>query len=344
MPRILCLVLGAIAVAVPTNASLAQSVVDTYPWTGINSEIHDDDGSSDNDGFLQPLGLVPIASGTPIAYIRISGSITLTSANNASLLLIQREHSDYSGAILQLCQYYLDSTTSLHPLGAGTYNGYLTFYPSGGNECVINGEGWYMLNPQSFFNNFQDWYVEGSSLPFRTLPRIRFSENNADLTTQWVNGTEDDNIQAMWFQMFDTSTSTTAVFVFGNLATSSANTTLNALLADIGTGEACLQADGTLGYAFCYVTAYLFTPTPETIADFRQLLDPYENKPPFAYFGALNAAFAAFSTTTTPYYSYALVASVATFFNPFSTGLAVILWVLFGVWLLHRIMNFDFHS
>lgn len=333
---ILWLVLGAIVLIANPGSIHAQTVVDTYPWAGIQSETIDG-----GEHLMQPIGLTPIASGTSISKIRLlANPLEITTNDGARMYLRQYEHSDYSGSTLQQCEFRLEEYSGFGPPTATTHSGFVTIYNALA-PCIINGEGWYALYIGSVFGNVNESRFEGNTVPFRGEPPLVHVANN---TAAYSTGTADANIQAVWFQIFDSSTSTQAIFVFDSLSTTTNNTTLNDLLADVSTDTGCVNADSTLGYAFCYVLTFLFTPRPETIADFRYLLDPYENKPPFAYFGAISDAFEAFSTTTTPYYAFPLVASAATFFTPFSTGLAVILWVLFGVWLLYRITTFDFHQ
>lgn len=322
--------IGILSMCAPTARAL--EVVEYNPWSGTNSQTHSDDGSSDMDGFYQPIGLTTAASGTIVTAVRILGSITTTNANDLKLYLYQQEHSDFSGATLQACQF-------THVTGEATTTTGVIQYTSPG--CTLNGEGWYLLFVYSQSNNLQNWHVEGATTQFRSQPRIRFAENDpGSLPSKWQDAGPDPNIYAMWFQLLSASSSI-PVLDIGSMSTTSVARQI--AISATASGESCVEAEGVLSYALCSVFAFLFMPDPGTLLRFNGILDPYRNKPPFAYFAAASALFDAFSTSTPAAFglqTYDILDQIPLL----TAGLAALLFLVTGLWVFYRITHFNFQS
>lgn len=120
------------------------------------------------------------------------------------------------------------------------------------------------------------------------------------------------------------STSTNAAQLPGNI--------------DVPKPEEC--SIGNLSGCFINALTYVFIPKNTILVQFRELSDTIQQKPPLGYFYLVSDAFSGISTstaTTTTYLSDSLYAYVDVIIDPINIGLIVLLWILFAVWLIHRI-------
>lgn len=88
---------------------------------------------------------------------------------------------------------------------------------------------------------------------------------------------------------------------------------------------------------------FMFYPSQNTLNKFTNLKNNYANKPPFGYINSIINVFETATTTATSttqiyisQFSY-----VSNFFTPIRTGLSVILFLMFGVYIFTRFKNFQ---
>lgn len=99
---------------------------------------------------------------------------------------------------------------------------------------------------------------------------------------------------------------------------------------------------GTIAGALCKVISYLFYPSQASLTQFSNLKDMIITKPPFGYFTSIKSYLNNLSSTSTPAFSLTSAIGNIAIFDTLKTGLAWILWLFFGFWVIKRIARFDF--
>ena len=98
---------------------------------------------------------------------------------------------------------------------------------------------------------------------------------------------------------------------------------------------------GLLGNMFRDVLIYLFKPNESVLDFWRTIKDRVATKPPFGYYTLIKQAFDNFTSEATPAFALSSATSTAEYiFTPLKSGLAWVLWILFGVWFLKRFIHF----
>lgn len=89
----------------------------------------------------------------------------------------------------------------------------------------------------------------------------------------------------------------------------------------------------------CGSIAYLFIPDPAYFQNILSIEDLVSSKPPVGYFVLARDSFLNLSvgTSSRELISTSTSAALDDVFSPLRTGIASILWVLFGLWVIHRI-------
>lgn len=116
----------------------------------------------------------------------------------------------------------------------------------------------------------------------------------------------------------------------------------NALLFPPATASTSNPDFGIFGNYIRDVLIWLFKPSPASLAQFGTLKDGIASKPPFGYYTLIKDDFSGLATSSATVSFYDL-SSISSILNPIKTGLAVLLWVLYAVFLIKRFTNFDFH-
>jgi len=88
------------------------------------------------------------------------------------------------------------------------------------------------------------------------------------------------------------------------------------------------------------ILKYLFLPSQTAFNGFTQIKTSIENKPPFGYFTSVNTALNDLEIGT-PDLVLAGIASLGVIFNPIRTIMTSILWILFAIWLIHRVRSIE---
>ncbi len=122
-----------------------------------------------------------------------------------------------------------------------------------------------------------------------------------------------------------------------------ASTTPLALCAGIEPSSA-FDVVGGVQWGLCNIAQWLFVPSSVSVQNFQSLGTTFEQKAPFAYFYLIKNALNALSASSTPAFTLASTTGAlnTSIFQPLKTGLAWILWLIFGVWCIKRIAKFDF--
>jgi hypothetical protein len=150
-----------------------------------------------------------------------------------------------------------------------------------------------------------------------------------------------------------------AYFLCDNNATSSACVSKeftevppNVISAPTATSSACVNLKpesifdvvNGVQYALCNISQWLFVPSSVSVEKFTGLKTTFEQKAPFAYFYAIKDAFTNLSPTSTP--AFVIGSSTGAIgtniFQPLKTGLAWVLWFMFGIFVIKRIAKFEF--
>lgn len=143
---------------------------------------------------------------------------------------------------------------------------------------------------------------------------------------------------------FDSLYSTTTLFTVGT------STALDRLLASVGsagltgttteaTMNSCIPIPGYFSLSDCVYTLFV----PSTRPDFESTFGAVAAKPPFGYFTAFSNLLknATTSTASTTPFGMEVMANIL---SPIRTGLSLILWFALGMWIFHRVRNFNFQS
>jgi hypothetical protein len=94
--------------------------------------------------------------------------------------------------------------------------------------------------------------------------------------------------------------------------------------------------------ALCKVITFLFVPSSTALTQFSNLKDLIATKPPFGYWTSIKNYLNNLNSTSTP--AFTLTAEIGNIgiFDTLKTGLAWVLWLFFGFWVIKRIARFDF--
>jgi len=96
-------------------------------------------------------------------------------------------------------------------------------------------------------------------------------------------------------------------------------------------------------YPFCKVLVYLFYPSAtSTLGQFSNLADIIAEKPPFGYYNSIKGYLNAMTSTGTPAFTLTSALGDITLFATLKTGIAILLWIAFAVWVIRRIGEFNF--
>jgi hypothetical protein len=84
---------------------------------------------------------------------------------------------------------------------------------------------------------------------------------------------------------------------------------------------------------------------PGILDGFVHLSNDIKNKPPIGYLTAIISDFGSLDGSGSGSYTLSIPTELQTaIFDPLKTGIAIILWLVFGVWLLNRIRHFNFQQ
>lgn len=117
----------------------------------------------------------------------------------------------------------------------------------------------------------------------------------------------------------------------------------------IGTTTAGIYALATSTCTFtnwtgCFQNAlvWAFYPSQGSLDQLTGLKNEIIRKPPFGYFSLIISAMNTLSSTSTPTFSLATSAPVMNnIFTPLRTGIAFVMWILFGVWCIKTFSHFN---
>lgn len=112
--------------------------------------------------------------------------------------------------------------------------------------------------------------------------------------------------------------------------------------------------NSTSSYAFitnaiCDALVFLFIPSTDAVNRFQDFTTSTQNgitlfyKAPFGYFTAVKTALEGLTagTTTLVLVSTTTLSAFSSFFTPLKLGLGIILWLIFAIWIIHRIKVLD---
>lgn len=89
---------------------------------------------------------------------------------------------------------------------------------------------------------------------------------------------------------------------------------------------------GNISGCFQNAMIFLFKPSTNAFQPIISLKEEIQYKPPFGYFFAIQSAFDL--STTTPAYTLEIPDVMVDLFSPIKTGIAWLLWILFGFWVV----------
>lgn len=91
--------------------------------------------------------------------------------------------------------------------------------------------------------------------------------------------------------------------------------------------------------SLCNIILFLFMPSKTSLDNLANLKNMVIDKPPFGYFEAAYNVFSGLSITSTSQTLY--LGQISGFLSPFQTGMIIIIWLLFGFWLLMRLKKLE---
>lgn len=103
----------------------------------------------------------------------------------------------------------------------------------------------------------------------------------------------------------------------------------------------CDETSGLFASSICFVAKYLFEPSQLAISKFATLRDDLENKPPFGYFTLISDELDNINGSSTPAFSLPDMTGLSGILDPLRTGLAIILWLAFVLYLYWRVKHLD---
>jgi hypothetical protein len=184
-------------------------------------------------------------------------------------------------------------------------------------------------NGSGCFKDTEPVAITGSNLPINKLNRLNAGtyQAEADLIDYY-------NIIYASSTISFTITGQPAVSTLYVMPTSTASST-----------EWTLTCDPNANFfvnSLCNVALFLFVPNSDTLNRFSTLGDAIKTKAPVGYFYSIKNALSAINSTTTKAFNLTQYASITdNVFGPLRTGLGIILWLFFGVWLFKRLQHFE---
>jgi len=92
----------------------------------------------------------------------------------------------------------------------------------------------------------------------------------------------------------------------------------------------------------CFQNAlmFVFQPSSDVLDLYAGLKDQIAKKPPFGYFALLQGELGSISSTSTPTFSVTIPQAIQTrMFDPIKNGLVILIWLMWGVHLFHKLRN-----
>ncbi|KKM24486.1 hypothetical protein LCGC14_1604580 [marine sediment metagenome] len=106
----------------------------------------------------------------------------------------------------------------------------------------------------------------------------------------------------------------------------------------------CDPESGFFVNSFCNLARFLFVPTTQSIQNFSDLKEQVTTKPPIGYFTLIKNEFSNLNATGTPIFVLEGLEGLETgFLDQVRDVLEILFFLIFGFWLLRRVINFDFH-
>ena len=106
----------------------------------------------------------------------------------------------------------------------------------------------------------------------------------------------------------------------------------------------CDPESGFFVNSFCNLARFLFVPTTQSIQNFSNLKEQITTKPPIGYFTLIKNEFTNLTATGTPIFVLEGLEGLETgFLDQVRDVLKILFFLIFGFWLLRRVINFDFH-
>jgi len=105
----------------------------------------------------------------------------------------------------------------------------------------------------------------------------------------------------------------------------------------------CDPESGFFANSLCNMFRFVFVPTTASVNRFGDLGDTIKSKPPFGYWGKIKDEIQDINATAPAFVlAGASVLAENTIFINIRTMTSILLWFLFGFWILHRIRKFNF--
>jgi hypothetical protein len=205
-----------------------------------------------------------------------------------------------------------------------------------------------------------NWQITGPTHVILTFPDptpVGGIAGSFNVSTSTILGIPDGTYTATWRILrkdqifgvtYDTQTldsTTTAMFVgnysayqqyWDSIASSSGNFFGSQFASTTASVNDCLS------FHLADCVSALVIPNGATLQKFSSLFDSISNKPPFGYFTLVKNAFAG-ATTSTSTESLGITA-FRVILTPINAIFALILWLLFALWIFRRFTHFDFQA
>jgi len=105
----------------------------------------------------------------------------------------------------------------------------------------------------------------------------------------------------------------------------------------------CDPNSGFFTNSLCNMTVYLFKPSSGVFDTWSGLWTVISAKPPMGYFTKTKEALEGINTATSSAFTFEDVSALDdNIFTPLRTGVAFLLWFMFGIWLFNRLRHFNF--
>jgi len=105
----------------------------------------------------------------------------------------------------------------------------------------------------------------------------------------------------------------------------------------------CDDTDGLFANSLCKLGVYFFKPSDDVFNNYNSLWAMISAKPPLGYFTKSKEALETLNNSTSTAFTFEDVSELGdSVFTPLRTGIAFLLWFMFGIWIFNRFRHLQF--
>jgi hypothetical protein len=234
-----------------------------------------------------------------------------------------------------------------YPVSTSTpINDFSTFYWTGTTTPPT-----YHLKATITYFNYNHFYIDSHNYD---LDESYPSSSQWQYTALYKTHLLTNGQWSAYIYIYDNTTSTSPIFLASStwnnfeitggsfLGSSVSTTALGEITSSTQLQITCDPTSNLFSYSICNMMVWLFVPSPDFFNQIGGIYNDIKNKPPFGYFSAAQNAINAINSNATPALTFPDLSGLDYYiFDPIKTGLAWVLWFLFGFWIFKKFRHFQ---